>query len=237
MESIAFIANKGKNVAIEALGQTWLRHAVRTRFVRPGESYLALMKEYVLPLYERGDLVSISEKVISICQGRLIHREDLPVGFWARFLSRFANRTNRGGYGVGLPINMQYAIRTAGLPRVLLAAAAGGLGKLFGVKGVFYRIAGRNVSGLDGFYDGVWKEYRDIGIELPHDPGAVCNEIKDTLGISCMIVDANELGQEILGKSEDILWSDGVLKKLIRDNPAGQGRECTPFILIRRQRK
>ena len=34
-------------------------------------------------------------------------------------------------------------------------------------KGVFYEIVGQEVSGLDGFYGHVWKEYEDIGIELP----------------------------------------------------------------------
>ena len=98
-----------------------------------------------------------------------------------------------------------------------------------------YKIVGQDVSGLDGFYDHVWKEYGDIGIQLPENPSAVCNEIKDKLGISCMIVDANDLGQEILAKSDDIELDYDNLKQIIRDNPAGQGRETTPLILIRKK--
>ena len=49
-----------------------------------------------------------------------------------------------------------------------------------------------------------------------------------------MIVDANDLGQEILGTSYDLENNEEKLKKLIRDNPAGQNRELTPFILIRK---
>jgi len=108
---------------------------------------------------------------------------------------------------------------------------------LFGIKGVFYRIVGEEVSGLDGFYGDVWDEYTDIGIELPLDPNKVCNEIKEKLGISVMVVDANDFGQEILGKSSDINLSDEELKKLIRDNPAGQERELTPLILIRKKNR
>lgn len=107
--------------------------------------------------------------------------------------------------------------------------------KLFGIKGVFYKIVGREVSGLDGFYDGAWKEYKDIGIELPANPHLVCNEIKEKLGISCMIVDSNDFGQVILGKSDDISLSNKILKQIIRDNPAGQGRQTTPIILIRKK--
>ena len=50
-----------------------------------------------------------------------------------------------------------------------------------------------------------------------------------------MIVDANDFGREILGKSDDIKLNDDELKQIIRDNPAGQERELTPLILIRKR--
>ena len=50
-----------------------------------------------------------------------------------------------------------------------------------------------------------------------------------------MIVDANDLGQEVLGHSSDIELSNEELKGLIRDNPSGQGKELTPLILIRKK--
>lgn len=230
-----FLANDGKNIEIETDGGIFQRYAIKTRFITPKDNYIDVLREYVSGIYRDGDLVSISEKVISICQNRIVQREDIKIGPWAKFLSKFACRKNRGGYGVGLPINMQYAIDKAGLFRVLIASLAGGFCKLFGIKGVFYKIVGREVSGLDGFYDGAWKEYRDIGIEIPYAPDGVCNEIRNKLGISCMIVDANDFGQEILGKSKDIKFEDKILKQLISDNPAGQGQQKTPIILIRQK--
>ena len=130
---------------------------------------------------------------------------------------------------------MQYAIDTVGLFKVIWASIASAITKLFGKKGVFYEIVGQEVSGLDGFYDHVWKEYGDIGIELPENPDKVCNEIKEKLGISSIIVDANDYGREILGKSSDIILQDDELKEIIRDNPAGQGKQQTPIILIRKK--
>lgn len=111
-----------------------------------------------------------------------------------------------------------------------------GITKLFGIKGVFYKIVGQEVSGLDGFYGYVWDEYENIGIELPNNPNGVCNEIKEKLGITCMIVDSNDFGQEILGKSDDIEFDEEYLKGLIKDNPAGQGKQQTPIILIRKKK-
>lgn len=231
-----FFANEGKNIEIEVNGETYLRHAIKTRFVKQGESYIDIFKEYVSPIYQEGDIVSSSEKIIALCQNRVVKREDVKIGFWAKFLSKFASKTE-AGVGVGETIKMQYAIDTVGLLKVLWASIASAVTKLFGKRGVFYEIVGEEVSGLDGFYDHVWKEYGDIGIKIPEDPSGVCNEIKEKLGISCMIVDANDLGQEILGYSSDIQLTKEELKGLIKDNPSGQGQQLTPIILIRKKNK
>ena len=228
-----FYANEGKNVEIEVNGEKYLRHAIKTRFVKQGESYIDLFREYVSPIYQEGDIISSSEKIISLCQNRVVKREDVKIGFWAKFLSKFASHPDTG-VGVGETIKMQYAINKVGLLRVLWASIASAVTKLFGKKGVFYEIVGQEVSGLDGFYDHVWAEYRDIGIENPANPDKVCDELRNELGISCMIIDANDLGQEILGCSEDLKGKEDFLKGLIRDNPSGQGRQLTPIILIRK---
>jgi len=160
--------------------------------------------------------------------------EDIKIGIWAKFLSKFASKTS-AGVGVGETIKMQYAINKVGVIKVIFASIASAITKLIGIKGVFYKIVGQEVSGLDGFYDHIWEEYGDIGIELPEKPNEVCNEIKQELGISSMIVDANDYGREILGKSTDILLQEDELKEIIRDNPAGQGKQQTPIILIRKK--
>lgn len=179
-------------------------------------------------------IISISEKIISLCQNRVIKREEIKAGFWAKTLSQFASHPVTG-VGVGESIKIQYAINKAGLWKVLLASVLSLFTKLVGIKGIFYKMVGQEVSGLDGFYGHVWAEYEDMGIELPANPKGVCNEIKKELGISSMIVDSNDLGQEILGQSDDICLREQELKAIIRDNPAGQGRQQTPIILIRKQ--
>lgn len=227
-------ANEGKNLEMKVGDDVYYRYAIKTKFVKQGDSYIDLFKEYISPIYEEGDIVSSSEKIIALCQNRVVKREDIKIGFWAKFLSKFASHPDTG-VGVGETIKMQYAIDQVGLLKVLWAAFASAVTKLFGKKGVFYEIVGQDVSGLDGFYDHVWAEYRDIGIQMPENPSGVCNEIKEKLGISVMIVDANDLGQEILGKSDDIKLSEADLKQLISDNPTGQGNQQTPLILIRKK--
>lgn len=105
-----FVSNEGKEVEIKVGDEIYLRHAIKMRFITDKDNYIDVIKEYVSEIYEEGDIISISEKIISICQNKIIKREDIKIGFWAKFLSKFACRKNRGGYGVGMTINMQYAI-------------------------------------------------------------------------------------------------------------------------------
>lgn len=227
-------ANSGKNIEIQVNDETYNRYAIKTRFVKEGEDYIQILNEYIKPVYKDGDVVSISEKIIALCQRRTIKRDEIKVGFWARFLSKFASHPTTG-VGVGEAIKMQYAINTVGLPKVIYASLVSAITKLFGKKGKFYEIVGQEVSGLDGFYGKVWDEYKDLGIKIPENPDYVCNEINDKLGMKAMIVDANDIGQEILGTCKELEGKEEELKQIIRDNPAGQGRECTPLILIRKK--
>ena len=229
-----FISNEKKNVEITVNDTVYKRHAIKTHFIQIGESYIDVIQKYGSPIYEEGDIISISEKIISLCQQRIVRREEIKVGFLAKFLSRFASHPTTG-IGVGEAIKMQYAINKVGRLKCIYAAIASAFTKLFGKKGVFYKIVGQEVSGLDGFYDDVWKEYGDIGIEMPENPTGVCNEIYEKLGIKAMIVDANDLGQEILGHSDSITDTEEELLGMIKDNPAGQGKQTTPIILIRKK--
>ena len=63
----------------------------------------------------------------------------------------------------------------------------------------------------------------------------VCNEIYEKTGVMAMVVDANDLDIQILGKADAIDQSEQTLIALIKDNPAGQSTQLTPFILIRKQ--
>ncbi len=214
-------------------GKEYERLAIQTHFIERGDSYIDIMSKYVSPLYKEGDILSVSEKVISMCQNNIVEKKDVKLGFWAKFLSKFASSNNHG-IAMDEPYKLQLAINIAGLPLILWASICSAVTKLFGKKGVFYKIAGHGIDGIDGFYKGSsFDIYHDIALLNPKEPDKVCKEIKDKLGIETMIVDANDLSVVILGKSDSINESEENLMDLIRDNPAGQSDELTPFILIR----
>ncbi len=230
-----FVANEEKKVEIETSTGVYLRHAIHTHFVGVGESYIDLMEKYVKPVYEEGDIVSASEKVIALCQKRIVTEEDCKPGFWAKFLCRFVHQT-AAGPGMGLPVKMQFAINTCGVGKVIWAAICAGFGKLVGKKGVFYRMLGDEVYGLDGFYGRDIPEYEHMGVRIPENPSGVCDEIFEKCGIAMMIVDASDLEVDLLGKCKQLgSYTDAQLLEMIADNPAGQDRQLTPFILIRKK--
>lgn len=222
-----------KNVIVD--GIEYERYAIQTHFIERGESYIELIEQYVLPLHRESDILSISEKVISMCQNNVVEKRDVKLGFWAKSLSRFASSNNHG-IAMDEPYKLQLAINIAGLPRILLASVCSAVTKLFGKKGVFYKIAGHGIDGIDGFYMGSsFDVYHDIALLNPREPKKVCNEICDKLNVKCMIVDANDLSVELFGKSDSLEDTDNEhLINIIRDNPAGQSDELTPFIILRK---
>jgi len=212
---------------------SYQRLAIKTHFVQPSESYIELIQRYVQPVIENEDILFISEKIISICQNRIIHKNQVKPGFWAKNLSKFVMKTT-AGYSVGNVYKMQTAIHLAGLPRIIFAAMCSALTKPFGIRGVFYRVAGHEINGIDGFYGESFPEYNEIGILNPSNPNQVCLNIFNETKINSIIVDANDIGVNILGKNNMILEGNKEIIQMIKDNPAGQGNECTPFILFRK---
>lgn len=229
-------ANENKKLKIEVGGENFNRYAIKTHYVQIGENYIDIIEKYVKPFYKKGDFISISEKIISLCQKRVIYKKDVKVSMLAKFLSKFAMSSD-AGIGVDSPYKMQVAINLCGRFKVIYAAILAGIGKIFRKKGIFYNIVGQEISGLDGFYGKVFPEYSEFGIRIPEKPNEVCNEIYNKLRIKAMIVDANDFNVEILGKCNSLYYDNETLAKIIKDNPAGQSKQLTPIILIRKINK
>ena len=133
------------------------------------------------------------------------------------------------------PYKLQLAINMKGLPLILWASFCSAVGKLFHKRGIFYEIVGQDVAGIDGFYShSAFELYHTLAVLNPKEPEKVCEKIKTELGYSCILADANDLNVEILGLSPDVREKgDDYAVGLIKDNPAGQADELTPFIIIR----
>jgi asparagine synthase (glutamine-hydrolysing) len=212
-------------------GGNYARAPIRTRLFVPGDSLDDGLRAACAGIeLAPGDVVAVSEKAVAICQGRSYPVGDVRVRPLARVLSRFVGRT-ASGIGLGIPATMELAIREAGEARILGATAAAAVTKPFGVKGVFYRVAGPGVRAIDGPTRGTIPPYDGHAKLGPADPGGVARDLARTLGVGVAVIDANDIGVNVLGVSEGV--DAAVVGSLLRDNPLGQGAQQTPVALLR----
>ena len=125
----------------------------------------------------------------------------------------------------------------------------GGLGRLVGVKGLFYRIAGRSAAGIDGPTEYSLYPANVSAKLLPKDPQEVCRKIDTNFNLKfeirnlnsnsklkisnylgCAIIDANDIGRNVLGNTT--LLPNKLIEEIFKDNPMGQTNEQTPVTIV-----
>lgn len=229
--------NDGKNLDAVVDGVRYLRLPVKTRLVEPGDNLMELIEKYVAPSLQPGDMLFVSEKVVCVTQGRIIRRDDVSVSWLARLLSgRVRNHVGTPkfrGFGHGTAPAMQLLIEEAGVPRTLLAAAVAAITRPLGIKGAFYYLVGKQAKSIDCPMSFTLAPYTEYAKRAPLAPSTVAREIRDALGAETVIVDANYRGAFSLGKSTRAI-SEKFIREVLRDNPAGQDSEMTPFLIVRR---
>jgi len=71
--------------------------ALRTAYWRPGTNYKATVSEAVQHLVQDGDIVTVSEKALSVARGRIFDESKIRPSVLARFLSKVWMRRVWGG--------------------------------------------------------------------------------------------------------------------------------------------
>jgi len=242
-------ANEGKKLEVEVEGKKYLRYPVKTEVFKKGDNisdeivtllhgYIANNNETMRQCNNKKWFLIISEKIVAIAQGRSYFLWEIKPNFWAKLLSKYVTKTPYG-IGLGSPWTMQLAIREIGVIWVIVAAIIAGITKPLGIKGVFYRIAGETVRSIDGPTE--YSLYpSNVSAKLgPKDPQLVAKKIAEQvqnskfkvqnfLGVA--IIDANDLGQKVLGNSTNI--SNEIIEDIFKDNPMGQADEQTPIVIV-----
>lgn len=224
--------NPGKRLEMQVGEQVYLRIPVKTKVIGATDEIVDVAKEYVAPFVEPGDVVVVSEKVVAITQGRFYHVDEVKPSRLARFLSRFVYNSPHGA-NLRCPKAMELTIREVGRFRVLVAAVIGALGKLFGIRGLFYRVCGTKARSVDGAWEGTIPPYQKCIVLAPDNPQGVAEQLSVVLGCQAAVIDANDLGVDILGLTRGSLDA-AQLAAILKDNPLGQSAEQTPFGIIRR---
>lgn len=224
--------NEGKQLTIAVDNETYARYPMRTHVITEKDNIVDVVTRYAKPHLQPGDMLFISERVVAITQGRAFPIKDIKPSRLAKFLVKFVHKSPYG-IGLGSPWTMELAIREAGTLRILFAALLSALTKPFGFRGVFYNVVGKNINAIDGPCSYTLPPYNEYAKLGPKDPNKVVRQIKDAIGADVAIIDANDLGVNVLGVSNDTITQD-FAHAVFKDNPLGQSHEQTPLCIVRK---
>jgi len=225
-------SNPGRKLKIKLGQEEYLRLPIKTKLITEKDDILAIVNEYVLPSLKKGDILFIAERIVAITQGRAFPINKIKPSKLANFLVKFVEKSPYG-IGLGSPWTMELALRDVGILRLILGIIGAALTKPFGIKGIFYHICGYRASAIDGPCSYTIEPYNQYAILGPLKPNKVASDIKKITGNEVVIVDSNDFGLKVLGKSKKNI-SDKFCQEVFWGNPIGQSKEKTPFCIIRK---
>ncbi|HVM76752.1 MAG TPA: hypothetical protein VMU07_01210 [Candidatus Paceibacterota bacterium] len=203
------------------------------RLIKFGEGLHPILMEFVKPHFKPGDWVALSEKLISVSQNLVRHISTVHVTWLARLVQKGVTK-HKTMTAWNNPEKLQLAIELAGWWRVFPAMAIGAFGKLIGKRGWFWIVMGSRVSEIDGFIPEDMYPYTEWAVLPPKDPQHDCDGVERELGMPAVTADANFIDVKILGVSKGVGLDWATVRRVLLDNPLGQGNKMTPFVLVRK---
>ncbi len=201
---------------------------VKTHIVTKRDDIVDVIEKYAGSNIGPDDVVSVAESVVAITQGRYKRPEEMNPGFWARLLSRFIHRDSSCSSICGMQVTMD----EGGTLRVIVAFIIGGIAKVFGNSGMFYKLAGEQAALIDDV-TGTMPPFDKMLVFGPKDPVRVAERIKERLGCyGAAVADVNDLKRAaVLGVTQGL--DPKQLSRILIDNPFGNANQQTPIVIIK----
>jgi F420-0:gamma-glutamyl ligase len=213
---------------VHVAGTDYLRLPLHTPWLTEADELVPSLKDR-LRVAQFGDTVAVSEKVVVLLTGRAVDIDTMQPGRLARLLASHIHcRTDSRGLSV--PEKMEYVVRTVGAGRVIAAAVGGAVTRPLGMRGTFYRLAGSIARDIDGGrppYENLLFPPLDTSVAQQ-----ICANLEQALGLGVGIVDLNDFGGSVRAVSAKSLPA-ATLAAVLEDNPMGQRRRGTPFVIVR----
>ena len=204
--------------------------AIKTDLLGCFDNPVNTVIEYCKGIVEKNDILTIGESPLAIMQNRYISPQNLEYSLFSKALCYFFHPTSSLATACG----MQLLINRIGVTRITFALFVGYLFKLVGIKGMFYRLTGSESSLIDDI-SGTVTPYDKSIVMGPLNADLFCKEISNYLNIDVAVVDVNDLGGvKVLASSSKKV--NKILKRNLLSNPAGNGDEKTPIVLIREKK-
>ncbi len=200
---------------------------IKTHLLGTLDETLEVLHYYASGLMQDGDIITIGETPLAVMQGRYQHPINIKPGITAKLFCRAFHPTSSLATACGL----QCLINQVGPTRVIVSSLIGTFMKLIGIKGMFYRLAGKQARLIDDI-TGTTPPYDQTIVLGPINPEMICKEAFKALGVNIAIVDVNDLGRvKIVASSPNC--DEKILLRALRSNPAGNANEQTPIVLVR----
>lgn len=201
---------------------------IHTHLLSQIDDPIEIVKRYVVPHAQPGDVITLGETPVALMQGRFRHPSEIRPGWVARRICYFFLPTSSLATACG----MQSLVDIVGPRRVVMAFILGAFAKKFlGKPGMFYQLAGEQARLIDDV-TGTLPPYDQFIVMGPENPQQVVDRIYKETGLGAAIVDVNDLkAVKILAASTGV--SLALLEQALISNPAGNADEQTPLVLIR----
>ena len=213
-----------------SLNNKYKAFAIKTDLLGCFDNPVNTVIEYCKGIVEKNDILTIGESPLAIMQNRYISPQNLNYSLFSKALCYFFHPTSSLATACG----MQLLINRIGVTRITFALFVGYLFKLVGIKGMFYRLTGSESSLIDDI-SGTVTPYDKSIVMGPINADLFCKAVSKYLNIDVAVVDVNDLGGvKVLASSNKTL--NKILKRNLISNPAGNGDEKTPIVLIREKK-
>jgi len=186
-----------------------------------------VLKRYALPHVRPGDVVAIAETPLAVMQGRYRLGTTVEPSYLARQLCRVFHAHSSLATACGL----QALIDLVGPTRVVWAWLGAMVLGLLGIRGGFYRLAGEQARLIDDL-TGTIPPYDQTIVLGPEVSQVLVDQLAEAIGEPVVVVDVNDLKRVKLVASSRGVDRELVGRALVA-NPAGNGDEGTPLVLIR----
>jgi hypothetical protein len=226
------------NKPIDVDGTRYDRWLIKSRLITMADKdLLHIIEEFAGPHIKTGDTLFVSEKALTITQGRIIDTGEIKPSWlaylFARNVKNYYGTSDFHGFGHGTPLAMQLLIEEAGYPRAIFAGIISAITRPLGVRGLFYSLCGKSAKSVDLPMSFLILEYAHSAKLAPLDANGASKRIKAKFGCETVILDSNYRGAFSLGKTTRAI-SEPFIDKLFSGNPMGQSDEMTPFCIVRK---
>ncbi len=200
---------------------------IKTHILGSLDDPIGVLESYMPRNHLPTDILTIGESPLAIMQGRYIDYRNVKSNLISRILCKGFHPTSSLATASG----MQTLINISGPTRVIISWLIGGILKLFGVKGMFYRLAGEQARLIDDI-TGTTPPYDKSIVLGPKDTKTFCINAAKKLNVNVAVVDVNDLGRVKILSTSNVNNAE-IIKRSLTSNPAGNANQQTPLVLIR----